>query len=415
MLESADRLVWSERPVIVARGLEPGADYTLTTERQSYWDAAASERSELVFTADARGMINTGLDPVKGRTEPNPYTPIQSMLFLRGEALDGVDPLHLRFSLRDIAGKAVASRTVPIGPDPDTLVETPLGADFPGAYVLRRADREGPSPVIVVLGGSEGGDRGSRSIAPLFAAEGYTVLGLPYYSPAWFGQTAQFPDLPRAFADLPVDYLEQAVAEVRTRPDVDPDRISLHGGSKGAEFVLLAGALIPDDSPGGGFCGIVADVPSDVVWEGWGAGKTVSSFSWRGERLPFVPYKDMGRALDRSDAYTMAEAHENGLRDNPGREEAARIPVARIDEPVLLIGGDKDTTWASGRMARAIERTRIQAGLQTESYVYPDGSHGAGGTPLVRTSEANLMARLENFPATMAFHARNSKRDDCRS
>ncbi|MGB3457477.1 MAG: acyl-CoA thioester hydrolase/BAAT C-terminal domain-containing protein, partial [Litorimonas sp.] len=190
------------------------------------------------------------------------------------------------------------------------------------------------------------------------------------------------------------------------------------GGSKGAEFVLLAGSLIPDSSPGGGFCAIVADVPSDVVWEGWGPGTTggaVSSFSWQGEALPFVPYKEMGRALNPNDDYTMTQAHSEGRKAHPELVEPARIRVERIDEPVLLIGGDKDTTWASGAMARNIAATRDAAGLDTEAYIYPEATHGVGGTPLVRTSSANLDARLKNFPATIAFLKRHAARKDCRN
>ncbi|MEL6688009.1 MAG: acyl-CoA thioester hydrolase/BAAT C-terminal domain-containing protein, partial [Pseudomonadota bacterium] len=335
---------------------------------------------------------------------------------LRDEQLTDLDAYQLRFRLLDAYGQPVLERVVGIGPDRDALVEMPLGPDFPGAYILRQRESDAPRPAIVVLGGSEGGDGGSRSIAPDYAAEGFTVLGLPYYSPAW-GKAAQFPDLPQAFADIPVDYLEEAVEALRLRDDVKADQILLHGGSKGAEFVLLAGALISDGSPGGGFCGIVADVPSDVVWEGWGAGTEsgqVSSFSWRGEPLPFIPYQDMSRALDRSDPFTMTEAHVNGRVAHPDRVDAARIQVEEIDEPVLVIGGMKDTTWNSGEMSKSILQTRNLAGRETEGYVYDDAGHGVGGSPLVRTSRANLAARLDNFPATVAFMKRNAERDDCR-
>lgn len=416
-MEIADRLVWSEKPTLTASGLEAGSSYTLMTERKSFWNADATERSQLTYVADDRGRIDTSLQTPEGADAASPYLPIRNMAYLQDETLEDLEPDMLRFRLLDAEGLLVLERVVGIGPDRTDLIEAPLSDEFPGAYIIKRRDQSGPQPAIVVLGGSEGGDGGSRYVAPILAAEGYTVLGLPYYSPAWFGQTAQFPDLPRAFAELPVDYLEAAVAALRQRPDVDGNRISLQGGSKGAEFVLLAGSLIPDKSPGGGYCGIVADVPTDVVWEGWGPGtKTgeTSGFSWRGEALPFVPYKDMSRALDRSDPYTMTQAHENGRAENPESLERARIRVENIDESVMLIGGDADTTWASGAMSRLIAKTRGTYDLPTETYVYTEAGHGVGGSPLVRTTAANLNARLENFPAMMAFHARNSKRDDCR-
>ncbi|WP_298916171.1 acyl-CoA thioester hydrolase/BAAT C-terminal domain-containing protein [uncultured Algimonas sp.] len=417
-LHVADRLVWSEPPSLVATGLSPGASYGLVTERRSFWDADATERSRLSYRADASGRLDTSRAVPDGETSASVYEPIRAMAYFNDEVLDDLGMGEMRFRLLDAAGNPVLERTVGLGPDPDGLVETTLGPDFPGAYLLRRRDAGGAQPAIVVLGGSEGGDRGSRATAPALAAEGYAALGLPYYSPAWFGATPQFPELRRAFAELPVDYLERAVAMLRQQPGVDPDRILLWGGSKGAEYALLAGSLIPDDSAGGGFCAIVADVPTDVVWEGWGPGTTpgeTSGFSWRGEALPFVPYEEMGRALDRSDPYTMTQAHEEGRAANPDRVAAARIRVEAIDEPVLVIGGGQDTTWASGRMARAIERQRDSAGLETESYLYPEGGHGVGGTPLVRTSPANLAARLESFPASLDFVRRHARRDDCRT
>ena len=414
-LNVADRLVWSEPPTVIATGLEPNSDFTLVTERRSLW-GTATERSELKFRSSSDGEFDTSVTPATGRDVADPYEPIRSMSYLQGEELADLDKHFIRFRVLDAAGTKVTERIVGIGPDREALVEMSLGSDFPGAYIMRPEELEEPRPAIILLGGSEGGDSGSRSLAPLYAAEGYVVLGLPYYSPAWGGQ-AQFPDLPSAFADIRVDYLEEAVVEIRKRDDVEADKVLLVGVSKGAEFALLAGALIPDESAGGGFCGIVADVPSDVVWEGWGAGTEagqVSSFSWRGESLPFIPYQDIGRALDSSDSYTMTDAHVNGRLSNPDRVEDARIPVERIDETVLLIGGMQDQVWNSGEMARSIVKTRNAAGLETEAYIYNEGGHGVGGSPLVRTSRANLSARLENFPATIEFLKRQAQRDDCR-
>ena len=86
----------------------------------------------------------------------------------------------------------------------DQIPEALVGETLPGAFFMK-PEGEGPFPAIILLGGSEGGDRGARSLAPRFLAEGYAVLGVPYYSPAWGGQPQQFPDLPSAFVNIPVD------------------------------------------------------------------------------------------------------------------------------------------------------------------------------------------------------------------
>ena len=47
-----------------------------------------------------------------------------------------------------------------------------VGEELPYAY-FATPEGEGPFPVIIVLGGSEGGDMGSRSSAPRFIEQGY--------------------------------------------------------------------------------------------------------------------------------------------------------------------------------------------------------------------------------------------------
>ncbi|MEM6909554.1 MAG: hypothetical protein AAF494_12835 [Pseudomonadota bacterium] len=84
---------------------------------------------------------------------------------------------------------------------PASIPETKVGPSLPGAFFVAPPN-DGPHPTIIILGGSEGGDTGARAKAPLFLAEGYAVLGLPYYSPAWSGQATQFSDLPQAFAKV---------------------------------------------------------------------------------------------------------------------------------------------------------------------------------------------------------------------
>ncbi len=136
----------------------------------------------------------------------------------------------------------------------------------PGAFLVLPEGVARP-PVVIVLGGSEGGDGAARTKAPLFVAAGCAVLGLPYYSPAYGSQPQQVPGLPKAFVDIPLDLVERARDWLRARGDVDGQRIGLYGVSKGAELALAAAARID------GLAAVAAIVPSDVVWEGWGDGR----------------------------------------------------------------------------------------------------------------------------------------------
>lgn len=292
--------------------------------------------------------------------------------------------------------------------------EVTVGTSLPEAFLLKPENVANP-PVIIVLGGSEGGDSAARSIGSKFVARGYAVLGLPYYSPSYGNSPQQFPSLPAAFESIPIDKLETARDWLLERDDVDGERIALYGVSKGAEFALEGASRID------GFRAVAAIVPSDVIWEGWGPGTVageVSSFSWRGEPLPFVPYKGMAEELAKfgtpGETVRIRTPHDAGREANSDRVTPARILVESIDEPVFLVGGDLDNTWASGPMARNIKATRDKSGLETTLFVSELAGHdlsGDGYSPmsgrvdyLEASEEAKL--RLEAWQGLLAFFDR---------
>ena len=290
------------------------------------------------------------------------------------------------------------------------IAEELVGDALPGAFFMT-PEGDGPFPAIILLGGSEGGDRGARSLAPRFLAEGYAVLGVPYYSPAWGGQPQQFPDLPSAFVNIPVDKASIAKDWLAKREDVQSENIGIYGVSKGAEFALLAGSKIE------GFAAIAAIVPTDVVWEGWGAGPyegKLSSFSWQGEPLPFVPYDGMGEEFSNPTGPEgrprLRLPHDKGRNANPDRAVAARIDVEAIDEPLLVAGGDADLVWNSGEMAQIIAERRAEAGLPTVSLVFTDAGHFLSGDGTsTKVDQATLEAQKVIWPATIAFFEKHLK------
>lgn len=299
----------------------------------------------------------------------------------------------------------LAAQEAPKPPD-----EISVGESLPGAFFMV-PEGEGPFPALILFGGSEGGDRGARGLAPRFLAKGYAVLGVPYYSPAWGDREQQFPDLPRAFAEIPVEKAETARAWLAARDDVRAEDIGIYGVSKGAEFALLAGSYID------GFAAIAAIVPTDVVWEGWGTGDGTrpSSFSWQGQPLPFVPYEGMGEEFANPTGPDgrprLRLPHDKGRNANPARAVAARIAVERIDEPVLVAGGDMDLVWNSGEMAQAIAERRAAAGLPTVSLVFTDAGHplSGDGTPREGARDADIAAQQVIWPATLDFFEEHLK------
>ena len=281
---------------------------------------------------------------------------------------------------------------------------------FPGARFFHRPGAA-RRPALILLGGSEGGSLVTRA-GPDWASRGYAVLALPYYSPPGWGANgpmpAELPALPAAFADIPVDRLEQVRAWLVAQPEVDATRIGVMGTSKGAEFALLAGTKMPWISA------IVAVVPTDVVWEGWGQGVASgqrSSFSWKGEPLPFVPYKDFEKELvgfQTGAEVRIRRPQDAGRAANPERVPAARIAVEKIAAPVLVIGGHDDQVWDSGGMAEAIVKARAAAGRPTEAVIEREAGHFLGGTGWGPTTQYN--AGPSKSGGTPAANARTQAR-----
>ncbi|WP_345719546.1 acyl-CoA thioester hydrolase/BAAT C-terminal domain-containing protein [Qipengyuania qiaonensis] len=306
---------------------------------------------------------------------------------------------------------AVADPGPPVAPN-----EVMVGDELPYAFFATPGG-DGPFPALILLGGSEGGDRGSRGSAPQFLEQGYAVLGLPYYSPGYLPADRQLSDLPAGFDSIPLEKLAIARDWLRERDDIKEDGIGLYGVSKGAEFVLAGASRID------GFAAVVAIVPSDVIWEGWGPNATpgeVSSFSWEGKALPFVPYLGMEEEFKKyaipGATVRLRTPQDAGRRANPERVPAARIRVENIDEPVLVAGGDADDVWSSGAMAQNIsERRAATDGLETVALIYPEAGHALSGNGVQRTEgefrydDATLKAQQEIWPATLAFLARHLK------
>lgn len=288
------------------------------------------------------------------------------------------------------------------------MIEISANRCLPGGFILQ-PDGGGCGSAIVVLGGSEGGDHVARGRGTAFVADGYTVVGLPYYASRGTGDNSRFADLPRAFANLPIELVGKAIDWCEAETGISAARTAIYGFSKGAELALLAATMAIE------VAAVVAIAPSDVAWEGWGPGVRPgceSSFSWHGMGLPFVPYVGFSEELAKyacggPDA-RLATPHERGRLARPDRVAAASIPVELCHAPMLLAAGELDRAWPSALMARSVALRREAAGLPTDLLILPDCGHslcGGGGwlNPTSPTGAADQRGQRLVWQRTRTF------------
>lgn len=426
-IEPAHPILVGEPLSIRIGGLPADKNVTLTAERTM--DASARTpatpvlyRSRVVFSTPQGSLDLATAKPLSGSyTDADIRGLFWSMAPVAGGDVGALKPQQVKLTA-SADGRELASATVEfLDSLPEVKVEQVK--EFPGA-VFATLPGSARRPAIILLGGSEGGGRVAQR-SPGWASRGFAVLGLPYYSPG--SGEREIPELPAAFADIPVDRLNTAFEWLKQRPEVDASRVALVGGSKGAEFALIAASRFK------WITSVVASVPSDVVWEGWGPDVrpgTRSSFSLDGKPLPFVPYIGFAEEFDGfriGRDVKMRRFQDRGRAANPAAAVKARIEVEKFRGPLMVIGGHDDQVWASGMMAQNIAERRAGAGLETVALIFPEAGHalsGSGWMPTTQynvglsksggTPQANAAAQARAFPETIAFLKRTLRVEEQR-
>ena len=304
--------------------------------------------------ADAGGLF-WSMTPVQTPAEPWPAPAVRLTANTSGKML-------AETSLQLVSGRS------------DTEI-IPLDG-FPGAKLYRPAGAT-PAPVVIILGGSEGGDAAGRRFGPKLAAHGLAAVSLPYFSPET-PKGQEVPGLPVDHVDIPIDRLDALHTALMARTDIDAAHSGLFGGSKGSEYALLAASHFD------WIKAVVAYVPSDLVWEGFSANRLLdpgkhSSYTFRGEPVAFVPFAGLDKVFAAGSKPNLGLAYEAGRTTHPDRVAAARIPIERSKSAVLLIAGENDKMWPSAQMSRNIKTTRDKVGLTTQLMIFPGAGHLVSG------------------------------------
>lgn len=217
---------------------------------------------------------------------------------------------------------------------------------------------------ILTVGGSSGRIDADR--ARLFAEQGALAMSI-----RWFGGPGQ-PTGPRL---VPLETFTRAL----DRLAAECDRLIIAGTSFGAEAALLVAAY--DERVDG----CIGFAPSAHAW-GYidPDGTQVSHWSYRGRPVPAVLFDTRWEPATDPPAYV--GMYEQSLRvADPETVANATIPVERIDDLLLVAGGD-DQVWPSVDFAERIVARRQEQSLETTSITLADAGHRTllpGETPVV--------------------------------
>ncbi|MHC1682641.1 MAG: acyl-CoA thioesterase/bile acid-CoA:amino acid N-acyltransferase family protein [Clostridiaceae bacterium] len=189
---------------------------------------------------------------------------------------------------------------------------------------------------IVTLGGSDGNSNALSLISALLASHGFNVLSVAYFSNK---------GLPKHLSEIPLEYFEKIFQWLKKNPITNNSDIYLHGTSKGGELALLLASRYS-------FIKKVAAVsPHAYCFQGLNY-KNVSSWSFKGKSLPFIPlkngtlFKNMLSCFIRNEPFGYTYTYKTCV-DNATNKEEARIKVENSNADILLISGKNDNIWNS--------------------------------------------------------------------
>jgi acetyl esterase/lipase len=217
-------------------------------------------------------------------------------------------------------------------------------------------------PLVVGLGGSEGGNAWAsnhwKKTRDAFVEKGYAFLAIGYFNR---------PGTPKILDRIAIDDVYNAIAVAKNHPRINPNKIAVIGGSRGADLALLLGSYYKDITV------VVGMSSSHAVFPGHTQEFTTSCWTFKEKELPFVPVND--EAVPFLMKRDLRGAFEAMLKDTMA-EQKALIKVENINGAVLLLSATKDEIIPAVPMGE-----KMMSRLKTRHFKHPykhiiyEGSH----------------------------------------
>jgi pimeloyl-ACP methyl ester carboxylesterase len=397
------RVHWGDTYWPRATGLPPGIEVTMRLRAdQVNFEYTSWAR----FKVDPFGTVDIQRDaPIDGTwTGADFEGPVWSMT----RAPDTVDALPfnaLEIAFVTDAGTLASARLDRYYLDPlvvKTVPPSPTGL----VAELYSPPNATNRPTVIVFGGSEGGIGSGRFDAYYLASIGYPALALAYFG---------MPGVPQSLSDIPLETWDRAYQWLSTRPEINPSKVVVMGGSRGGEAALALGANFPWVK------GVIAQVPSGVSWPGDQIG-VIRHPSWTlaGSGLPFIsPSANfIGTTTTDPDGATLVHyraAFETEIAAaDPTALQAASFKVENTKGRVLILAGADDQLWPSCRLGKiAWDRLPMshRAQYSDEYFCIANAGHaiptpGSPTTGAHRAFDGSIYLALGGTPRGTATAAR---------
>ncbi len=207
-------------------------------------------------------------------------------------------------------------------------------------------------PLVVGLGGSEGGNAWAsnywKNTRDAFLEKGYAFLAIGYFG---------CKETPALLNQIAIDDVYKAIAEAKKYKRVNPDRIAVIGGSRGADLALLLGSYYKDIS-----C-VVGMSSSHAVFPGHTQEFTTSCWTFQGKELPFIPVNE--EAVPFLMKRDLRGTFTAMLKDSVA-EQQSLIKVEKIHGPILLLSATSDEIIPAVSMGE-----KMIARLKHNHFAYP--------------------------------------------
>ena len=200
--------------------------------------------------------------------------------------------------------------------------------NVPGVQAILYTGNSQNQPLVVALGGSEGGNAWAsehwKPIRKQFTDKGYALLAVGYFG---------CKGTPKMLDRISIEAVYEAIAAARKSSKVNPGKTAVVGGSRGGDLALLLGSYYSDIN-----C-VAAMSASHAVFPGNTQELNNSSWTFGGKELPFIPVNE--EAVPFLMKRDLRGTFEAMLKDTAA-EARSLIRVENIKGPVLLLSAKQD-------------------------------------------------------------------------